>query len=233
MYCIKCGVELSEGQKICPLCKTKVYHPDFDITEINTYPKKEFKSEAFNRKGLMFVITIIFLIPLLLPMILELSWQQTINWSGYVAGGVLLFYIAFMLPYWFKHPNPAIFVPSFFAATTLYLLYICLQSGGEWFLNFAMPITVSFGAIITTLCVLLHYLKRGKLYVIGGCIIALGAWTALIEFLTRHIFGVNTAFYWSSCTFTISFIIGMLLIIIEIVKPIKESLRKIFFIGRV
>ena len=50
MYCIKCGVELSEGQRLCPLCKTKVYHPDYlkEDTQL-IYPVGEFKSEEFNR----------------------------------------------------------------------------------------------------------------------------------------------------------------------------------------
>ena len=46
MYCIKCGAELSDGQKVCPICETKVYHPDIPVVEDkDTYPKKEFVSE--------------------------------------------------------------------------------------------------------------------------------------------------------------------------------------------
>ena len=232
MYCIKCGVELSEGQSICPICETKVYHPDFDIPKNkSTYPKKEFKSEEFNRKGFMLFITIIMLIPLLLPVILELSWHQTINWSGYVFGGVLLFYIMFMLPSWFKHPSPAIFVPSSFVAAIVYIWYISFLSEGSWFFSFGLPISLSFAVICSAAAILVYYLKRGHLYVYGGFFIALGAWTCLIELLLRKVFLINTVFYWSSCTFALLFIIGMLLLIIEIVKPVKETLRKIFYIG--
>ena len=28
MYCIKCGVELADSEKVCPLCGTRVFHPD-------------------------------------------------------------------------------------------------------------------------------------------------------------------------------------------------------------
>ena len=31
MYCIKCGVELADSEKVCPLCGTRVYHPDIEI----------------------------------------------------------------------------------------------------------------------------------------------------------------------------------------------------------
>ena len=232
MYCIKCGTQLSEGQTICPICETKVYHPDFEIpADKSTYPKKDFKSEEFNRKGFMLVITIIFLIPLFLPMILELSWHHKVEWSGFVLGGVLLFYIALILPSWFKRPNPVIFVPSSMAAAIVYVLYICLHTGGRWFMPFAFPVSLALTVIVSALVTLLHYLKKGKLYIWGGFLIAFGIWTCLIEILIRSAFGVNIDFYWSTCTFALFFIVGMLLIIIEIVKPVKETLRKIFYIG--
>ena len=49
MYCIKCGVELGNSEKQCPLCKTVVYHPDFQnegaerLFPENKYPKKNRK----------------------------------------------------------------------------------------------------------------------------------------------------------------------------------------------
>ena len=30
MYCIKCGVELADTEKQCPLCGTLVYHPELE-----------------------------------------------------------------------------------------------------------------------------------------------------------------------------------------------------------
>jgi NAD-dependent SIR2 family protein deacetylase len=73
MYCIKCGVKLSDGQERCPLCSTRVYHPDIPFGESKpTYPKKDFESEELNLKGLLFVITILWVLPLVLPVVFEL-----------------------------------------------------------------------------------------------------------------------------------------------------------------
>lgn len=33
MYCIKCGVELADSEKVCPLCGTRVFHPDLPRSE--------------------------------------------------------------------------------------------------------------------------------------------------------------------------------------------------------
>lgn len=233
MYCIKCGIELSEGQTVCPVCETRVYHPDLQITEKSTYPKIPFKSEEFNRQGLIFVISMLFLIAMLLPLFLELGWHDRVSWSGYSSGGVLTFYLIFVLPFWFRHPNPVIFVPTSFATVILYLLYLCLATGGSWFLTFALPVTVGFALIVTALAALLRYVKRGVLYTVGGFLIALGLWTVLLEFLIRYTFGITSAFIWSSATLTVFSILGIMLIVIAVVKPLGDSLRRIFFIGKV
>ena len=163
MYCINCGAKLSDGQTVCPLCETPVYHPDFIIKEESTYPKIPFKSEEFNRKGLMFVITMIFLVPLILPILLELDWHADVSWSGYTSGGTLIFYTAFVMPFWFKRPNPVIFVPATFALTIGLLLFICLKNDGNWFMSFAFPVVGALGVIVTALTAILYYVKKGCL----------------------------------------------------------------------
>ncbi len=232
MYCIKCGAKLAEGQLICPICNTRVYHPDFDISERSTYPKGDFKSEELNYRGLMFVITMLFLIPLFLPVVLNIGWSGGITWSGYVFGGVLLLYVSLVLPFWFKHPNPVIFVPVSLATATLYIGYISYKTGGDWYFTFAMPIAAALTLIISAVVSVLRYVRHGRLYTFGGFFIALGAWTLLLEHLMRISFGYNAQFYWSLSSFGVCFLIGALLIIIAIVKPFKESLRRIFYIGK-
>ena len=38
MYCIKCGVELADSEKVCPLCGLKVYHPELEKPQNPDYP---------------------------------------------------------------------------------------------------------------------------------------------------------------------------------------------------
>ncbi len=231
MYCIKCGVELTDGQEICPICETRVYHPDLPLVPDPTYPKKEFVSEEFNRHGLLFVITVLWLLPTFLPMVFELMWSGEIEWSGYVIGALVLGYVTVILPWWFKRPNPVIFVPSGFAVALAYLFYIDLTLGGEWFLPFALPVGAALGLIVGAVVTLCRYLTRGRLYVFGGAMVALGMWTQLIEALIRVVFDVRFPVIWSLFSATTLTLIGLLLIVIAIVKPLRDSLIKIFFIG--
>ena len=233
MYCIKCGVKLSEGQTVCPLCETKVYNPDIQIKEENTYPKIPFESEEFNRKGLMFVLTMIFLVPLILPVLLELNWRGTVNWSGYVSIGTLIAYTSLIMPFWFKRPNPVIFVPVTFALIIGLLHYTCFKNDGNWFMSFALPVAGGLGIIVTAATAILHYVKKGCLYTVGGTLIALGMWTVMLEYDIRTTFAVSVPFYWSIAPLTVFSVVGIMLIIVAIVKPFKESLRRIFYIGKV
>ena len=234
MYCIKCGVKLSDGQERCPLCSTRVYHPDIPLGESKpTYPKKDFESEELNLKGLLFVITILWVLPLVLPVVFELLWHGDISWSGITAGGVLLVYLCLIFPYWFRHGHPVIFLPCDTAAVALYLAYLNYSLGGTWYLTFALPITLSLGAIVVAVVALHRYVHAGFLYIYGGGMILLGGGTILLEWLIRLTFGVSSPVIWSIFSCASLFLLGMLLILIEIIKPLKESLYRMFFIGKV
>lgn len=232
MYCIQCGAELSAGQALCPLCNTRVYHPDIPNEHIPTYPKKEFPSEQVNKKGVMFVLTIFYLIPLILPMLFELSYHREIDWSGYVTGGVILFYLLFLLPIWFDRPSPAIFVPVDFAAAALFLFYVNFATGGTWFFSFALPTVGVLGLIVSAAAILLYYLHHGRLYVVGGMLIALGLYSTMIELLVGYTFDISSPVRWSLFSLVPLFVLGLALILSAIIRPIRDTLYRIFFIGR-
>ena len=57
MYCIKCGVELADSEKRCPLCGTPVFHPDLprNLTEPPYPADRRIRREDVNRSGILFV----------------------------------------------------------------------------------------------------------------------------------------------------------------------------------
>ncbi len=230
MYCINCGIELSQGQAICPICQTKVNHPDFPADpELATYPARPFQSEEYNRRGLLFVITVIWGLFAVLPVLLEWMLYNQISWAGYVSGGLVLGYVLCILPLWFKNPNPVIFVPCDFASIGLYLLYIELVTSGGWFLSFALPVVTMLAMIITAICALLRYLRRGRLYIVGGGLIALGLFSVYLEFFIYFTFESIQFVFWSIFPLVSLVLLGLMLITVAVVKPFKESLRKYFY----
>ena len=199
MYCINCGVELADSETVCPLCGTRVFHPDMPRQqgEPPFPPDPMGHPEEVNRSGVLFILTMLAVLPIVICILCDWSVNGAILWSGYAAGGVALLYILAVLPLWFRRPNPVIFVPADFAAIGLYLLYINFATGGHWFLTFALPVTGTIGVLVTTVVTLLRYLSRGHLYIFGGALIAGGGLAVLIEFLLNLTFGLHHTFIWS------------------------------------
>ena len=125
MYCINCGVKLADSEKQCPLCLTKVYHPDISQKDADPlYPPQRYPALQVSPTGTRVILTVLFLLPLLICLQCDLLLSGGISWSGYVSGALVVLYVAIVLPSWFRKPNPVIFVPCTFAAVGAYLLYI-------------------------------------------------------------------------------------------------------------
>lgn len=230
MYCVKCGVKLADTEKACPLCGTRCCHPDFPApTAKPVYPRHNHPQSHVNPLGVMSAVTILALIPMTICLLCDLLPDGQITWAGYVLGAILLFYELFLLPGWFQKPNPVIFVPCGFAAICLYLLYICLQMQGCWFLGFAFPLVGGIGLICTTLTALLKYVRRGKLYIFGGSTIALGLMMPVFELLAIGTFH-STFSGWSVPALTTLVLLGGYLIFLAICRPARESMARKFFV---
>ncbi len=230
MYCVNCGVKLEDTEKVCPLCNTEVYHPH--IKQGNaplTYPKN--KLPKINSTSMAFngILIFLFFIPMLISLIADIQTDGKITWFGFAAGAMVLCYIFFALPLWFKKPNPVIFVPCSFGAIAAYLLYINLATGGNWFLNFALPVTGGICLIVSTVITLLRYLKKGRLYIWGGALMGFGAFMILAEILMDNSFSLSFV-GWSVYPLIVFVLLGAGLIYLAINKAAREIMeRKLFF----
>ncbi len=229
MYCIKCGVELADSEEKCPLCKTPVYYPNHRRGEL-TFPEYTVSREQISGRGLYFIISFAFAIVALISLICNLNVNGEFSWSFYVIGALVLAYIVFILPCWFRRPSPAIFIPIDFAVCAMFLLGIDYFTDGGWFWSFALPIVGYAALLLTSFSVLVYYLRTAYLYIWGGELIALGFFMPVLEILLHINFGIHETLVWSYYPMATLVLVGIMLIIIAIVKPFRESLRKIFSI---
>ncbi len=230
MFCVHCGVRLADSEKICPLCGTMVYHPEIKQKEVPPlYPKNRRPEAKPSSKVLSGAAIILFLIPLLISFLSDYQYNGKLDWFGYVAGAFLVAYTAIALPFWFARPNPVILMPCNFCVILLYLLYIDLETGGSWFLSFAFPVVGGIGLIVCTVITLLRYLKKGRLYIIGGAFAAFGVFMLLLEFLLEVTFSI--AFIgWSVYPMIVLVLFGGFLIYLAIHSSAREIMeRKLFF----
>lgn len=231
MYCANCGVKLAASEERCPLCGLKAYHPDLSKQEGDApYPKNSYPKYIRRSAWPQIILTAMFLLPMLIVMLCDLRISGKITWSGYVLGALLLGYVIFVLPVWFRKPNPTIFVPCGFAAAICYLLYISLYTTGGWFLTFALPVAGGIGLIVTAVTALVQYVKKGKLYIFGGALIFLGLFMLLMEHLINITFSIGHFALWSLYPMIALVLVGALLIFLAICRPARQSMeRKLFF----
>ncbi len=230
MYCINCGVKLSDNEIKCPLCNTVVpIVNDKKDDDNKLYPSNKMPKKTYYSKVLSGAIIILFLIPLVTTFFSDFNDNGYLDWFGYVFGALIVVYVAFALPIWFRRPNPVIFVPCSFLAVTLYVFYINLVLGGTWFFTFALPVLGGICIITCTMVTLFRYLRKGRLFIVGGCIIALGLLILLAEYLMTITFALSFK-GWSIYPLITLSLLGGLLLYLAINKPAREIIeRKIFF----
>lgn len=231
MYCVNCGAKLADTEKQCPLCAVPAFHPDMLRQEEEPlYPQFRYPVPQVRSQAVMIVATTLFLLPFFITLLCDLQITGGVTWSGFVMGGLLVGYTGLVLPFWFHKPNPVIFVPVWFSVVAVYLLYINLATGGNWFLPFAFPVVGCVGFIVTAVVVLLRYVPQGKLYIIGGALLALGAFMPLMEFLICITFELSKFTAWSFYPLIVLVLLGGMLIFLAISKPARETMERKFFI---
>lgn len=230
MYCANCGVKLADTEASCPLCGTRA-HPDVVRQEGKPlYPGQSMPEARVSNWGVMLILTAIFLLPILICLECDLLVNDGITWSGYVIGALLTCYVIGVLPVWFRRPNPVIFVPCGFGAVSLYLLYLSVATGGNWFLSFAFPVVGFICLVVTAAVTILRYVRKGALYVYGGAFAAMGLFMPLMGFLLNDTFFEPKFAVWSLHPMLAFLLLGGFLLFLAICRPARETMERKFFI---
>ena len=227
MYCVTCGVRLSEGVEQCPLCGTPVWNPEA-ARPVPTFPERMPDPVKSRRYPILAFLTALLMAASLSALIYCLTVLHGVYWSGYVMLGCALVYFAGIFPFWFDRRDPLIFVPIGFALLEGYLLYICLYNGGNWFLPFAFPVVMIAGAIVTASVALFRYVKRRRLLITGCLLVVIGCSAMLVELFQAITFHTKM-FTWSLycvCAFSL---FGLFLILCDLIRPWREFLERKFF----
>ena len=231
MYCINCGVKLADTEEKCPLCGVVAFHPELVRERAEPlYPGERYPAPQVNSRAAQIVVTTFVLMAVLITLCIDLQVDGKLTWAGYVAGALCVGYVALVLPFWFRSPNPVIFVPCTFGAIGLYLCYINWAVKGDWFLSFAFPVTGYLCLVLTAEAALLKYLRRGKLYILGGGFVALGVFMPLMEYLIYLSFGRAKFGIWFMYPMIALVLLGGMLIFLAICRPARETMERKFFL---
>ena len=227
MYCVKCGVKLQEGVERCPLCRTPVWNPE-PQKESRSYPDTlPLQHREADLPGAV-ALTVICCVASIVTLTVCLKLYGRLQWGGYVIFGLLLFYVIAVLPRWVREPRGEVFVPIDHAAAALFVLYVCLKTGGHWFMSFALPVIGSSALISTAMICLLKYVKGGRPFILGGFLLVLGGFTVLVEFFEHLSFGTEM-FRWSLYSLAGFGSVGLFLLIAGMIPSLRQGMRRRFF----
>ena len=248
MYCINCGVELSAGQTVCPICETKVYHPDIKPEKVPPkFPHKPLRTEITAKHGVLAVISATTLFFTLFTLFLDLlligqEGAQTIiqwwapgnlhiEWGHFVIGATLVLYAIFIVPLWCKRIYPVLVASMVFASGVLYLLFIAWQTNGwNWFLPFALP-TVAFLGILTVISIAIcEFLPNLRLVCLGSAFLLVSGFVIVLELLMDLVFNGAILILWSPFVSVLFLVVSILLFACAIFPELRASLKKIFFL---
>lgn len=227
MYCVKCGVRLQDGVNRCPLCDTPVWNPGRPEAE-HSYPDHYPSAHMESGRPFAVSMTVVCVTAIAVIMAVCFKLYGRLNWGGYAIGGIALAYVVGVLPSWFRRPPIEVFVPVDHAAAALLVLFICLKTGGNWFLSFAFPVILISCLLFTTVACLLKHVRGGRLFILGGFLLGLGGFAALIEFFEHLTFGAPM-FLWSLYPLIGFAVAGGFLLLAGMVPALRETLEKHFF----
>lgn len=231
MYCINCGVKLADTEKSCPLCATVVCHPQIQQSAAEPlYPPHRYPDPQIRSRAALIVVTTLMLIALLSTLFTDLLINRTVVWSGFVVGGIGVAYVMLILPFWFRRMKVEAYIPGLFAAVALYLQYINAAVEGDWYLYFALPLTLYLGALTYTTAALLKRFADKVLYIIGGGLMALGAFMPLMEYLIYTAFRREHFAAWSVYPLISLMLLGGMLIFLGVNAKAQEIMERKFFV---
>jgi|GEM_PF-5178715 len=100
-YCIRCGVALGEEAGSCPLCKTSVAQELLKKQHEGAIERTHRQAErsGLSRRQYAGLITLCMLIPLSLPLIIDLGISGGISWSFYTICSILLMWFISIQPF--------------------------------------------------------------------------------------------------------------------------------------
>lgn len=188
MYCIKCGVELEDGAKRCPLCETPVpeikgleekkFVKEYPMININLYEMKMKKV----KKAIFLSFFTISIISILEVLFQNLIMYGKLEWAYYAIPSILIFDLGLF-----------VFLDSYRMRTNLFLLlsgftsYFLLLDFGDkkmtWSIKRGIPIVIALYLISLVFSYVWDKHKSDRLKILNFFIFFVGIFLLILELI--------------------------------------------------
>lgn len=188
MYCIKCGVELEDSAKRCPLCETPVpeikgleereFVKEYPMININLYEMKMKKV----KKAVFLSFFTISIISILEVLFQNLIMYRKLEWGYYAIPSILIFDLGLF-----------VFLDSYRMRTNLFLLlsgftsYFLLLDFGDkkmtWSIKRGIPIVIALYLISLVFSYVWDKHKSDRLKILNFFIFFVGIFLLILELI--------------------------------------------------
>jgi len=191
-YCVRCGVELDDALKECPLCHTPVLLPVNPDQEEEMDPasrawpdhvpsKRKHRPNLVPPKPVVLLATFLLLIPFLVTLFVDLKAHGEVTWSFYPMTSLALLWLMVAYPALLRRHTLSVAFTVDMLATALFL--VSLDQYADGFVDWAWYPASSL--VLIWLCGMMPvWLGRFPPLVAAGWFVCLSAFLWEIEWLT-------------------------------------------------
>lgn len=231
-YCVNCGVKLGESEQSCPLCQTKVYHPDAPPKPdaIPPFPPGQSGRRKMKPQYGHLIVTLMTILPVFLSVICDYSINRHMVWSGFVLGGATLLYCCVFVPMFLPKRHFFAYLGLDFLACFFFLFYIEQITGGSWFRSFALPVTLSVFGFLAVVYLFKRLKRRSDLLFCAAIFFLSGLECVFIEVMVNRRFLHSAHLVWSFFPLITFSLLALFLFILYKNKRLRRKFEKFFFI---
>lgn len=153
-YCSQCGVELDAKVHACPLCRAPVQAAAHSAGALPEYAPFDYPEEhlklpaAYGRRFAVYLLSLIFVTPVLIVLVVNLVYGRGLNWSLYVAASLFTVWAYSVIPL-LLYGRAGSMVAAYVGVSALFLWVIDRLHGEPfWFRSLGLPVV----AVVTLVC---------------------------------------------------------------------------------
>lgn len=200
-YCVNCGVELEQSERVCPLCGVEAINPKQPYRDNvpRPYPERLDPINArLNKRFVATILSIAIAFPALLTLTINYIYSGEAGWGAYVASSMVLLW-SFVVPlFLWNHLNFLKAVLPGLVALAAYLRFMeYLHPGDGWFSRLALPLTALAALFVIVIGLLIEHRKLRSYFAAAAVLAALSMIVVAVEYLSElYAFG-SVKLQWS------------------------------------
>ncbi len=235
-YCSRCGVEVDDNIKFCPLCNSKIQH--FNKTPVipENFPTDSMIPSDYQlpfekkKKIIWSIFSFLLAITLFIIFAVNFLLNRTITWGWIPIFSILLCWgITAIIYYLYK--KIYFFILSVFILIMTYLFFILLLFHNlNIFFLLALPILISIFINIFFFIIILKNIKKKGYNIIGFLLIATTLLCICIDAIITFFITSKFLITWSIVAIALSFPLTIFFFYIHYILKWTPDIKKIFHI---